>query len=245
MSEEWSPAPPEGRIELVPGEVHLWAATLPLPPVELAECERLLAGDERERAASPLPEARERYVAVRGLLRRLLGLYLGRPAEALCFAYGAHGKPSLAGEGPGGVRFNVSHAGEVALLAFAAGREVGVDVERVRDVPRAERIATRILEPAAAEAWRALPPAERREAFLREWTRVEAMSKLTGRGVWRTLVHGESRGPSCSFEVRPAPGYVGTLVVEGDGARLRPWRYQVGLLSSSASSSSGGSGGEK
>ena len=233
--------------DLVPGEVHLWVATLPFAAAELTECERLLAADERERAAlARLEEERARFVAVRGLLRRLLARYVGEPAEALSFAYGAHGKPSLAGARASAVRFNVSHAGDVALLAFAAGREVGVDVERVRDVPRADRIASRIFEPEAAEAWRALPDGERREAFMREWTRLEALSKLTGEGVWRTVIRGEQRrGSARSFELRPLPGYVGTLAVEGEGARVRAWRYQAGLLSSSTSSSSGGSGGEK
>ena len=242
---DWAPAP--APPPPLAGEVHLWAATLPLPPAELAECDRLLAADERARAALPrLAEERARFVSVRGLLRALLAGYLGRAAAEICFDYGPHGKPSLAGGGGTGIRFNVSHAGEVALLAFAAGREVGVDVERVREVPRAERIASRVFAPDAARAWAALPDERRGEAFMREWTRLEALSKLTGEGVWRTVIAGEHhRASACSFALRPLPGYVGTLAVEGEGARVRAWRYQEGSLSSSASSSSGGSGGEK
>jgi len=234
-------------LELPEGEAHLWRARLPLDPGELARCDALLSADERHRAGLARAAAeRARFVAVRGLLRTLLGRYLDLPPETVRFAYGEHGKPTLADGGLArSFRFNVSHAGDVALLAFAREREVGVDVERVRDVPRADRIASRIFEPEAAEAWRALPDGERREAFIREWTRLEAVSKLTGEGVWRTLIRGERGVTSSAFEVRPVPGYLGTLVVEGEEARLRPWHYQVGLLSSSASSSSGGSGLEK
>lgn len=236
------------NVALAPGEVHLWAARLPLPAEELGRCESVLTPDERSRAAiPPLETERGRFVAVRGVLRILLGRYLGAPPAALIFEYGEQGKPALAGSARGGMRFNVSHAGDVALLAFARGREVGVDVEKVREVPRAERIATRVFTLEAVERWRALPEEQRPETFMREWTRLEALSKLTGEGVWRTVIAGEQRArPDVqSFELRPQPGYVGTLAVEGGGLRLRTWRYQVGSPSSSASSSSGGSGGAK
>jgi 4'-phosphopantetheinyl transferase len=243
--DEWIPAPASPA--LAPGEVHVWIARLPLGAEELAWCESLLAEDERDRAASAhLPVERARYVATRGLLRTLLARYAGARAAAIRFVYGPHGKPALAAEGAA-IGFNVSHAGDATLLAFARDRAVGVDVERVREVPRAERIMTRIVGPEAVRAWRALPAAERRESFMREWTKLEARSKLTGEGVWRTVIRREHElgEPGCTFELRPLDGYLGALVVEGEGVRLRSWRYQEGSLSRSASSSSGGTGGEK
>jgi len=241
--DDWIPAP--ASPPLAPGEVHLWVAHLPLPTHEMARCDGLLAPDERERAElARLPEERARFVAARGLLRTLLAGYTGAAPESLRFTYGQRGKPALAGAGE--VRFNVSHAGDATLLAFAVGREVGIDVERVREVPRADRIASRVFAADAVEAWRALPAEERRDAFMREWTRLEALAKLSGEGVWRTVMSREhERVPACSFELRPLAGYLAALAVEGEGVRLRTWRYQEGFLSSSTSSSSGGSGGEK
>lgn len=238
---------PDGY-ELAAGEVHLWAAALPLAREDLAHCETLLASDERARAAiPPLEDERSRFVAVRGMLRHLLGGYVGVAPSTIAFEYGEQGKPALVGHEHRAIRFNVSHAGEVALLAFALDREVGVDVERVREVPRADRIAARVFAPEAAQRWRALPDQQRTERFMVEWTRLEALSKLSGEGVWRTVI-GRDRLPRPNaecFELRPQPGYVATLAVKGEGARLRAWRYQVGSLSSSASNSSGGSGGAK
>lgn len=240
-------AAPEG-LTIATGEVHLWVARLPLAIAEMHRCESLLAPDERARAAiPPLPAERSRFIAVRGVLRILLGRYLGTPPAALSFEYGEQGKPALGGQAAGGIRFNVSHAGNVALLAFAPGVELGVDVEKVREVPRAERIASRVFTPEAAQRWRALPDEQRTETFMREWTRLEALSKMTGEGVWRTVMGREqlARPTVQCFELRPQPGYVATLAVEGEGLRLRTWRYQARSLSSRASNSSGGSGAEK
>jgi phosphopantetheinyl transferase len=82
-----------------------------------------------------------------GVLRALLGDYLGCSAQELRFVRGRHGKPALArgasvapagvaaaGLAPTGpapaVSFNLSHSGPLALLAFTAGSaQLGIDVE--------------------------------------------------------------------------------------------------------------------
>jgi 4'-phosphopantetheinyl transferase len=211
-------------VELRAGEAHLWLVRLPVGDAELARCEALLSREERARARIPRePADQRRFVAVRGTLRRLLGGYLGAAPESIRFRYGELGKPAVGGEGGSGVRFNVSHAGGVALLAFAAGREVGVDVERIRPVSRRERIVERVFAPEVARAWAALPPERREEGFFREWTRLEAAAKLTGEGVWRTVIRRAQHGreEACWPEVGRIAGYAAALAVEGGGVRLR------------------------
>lgn len=224
-SDAWSEPAPEA-LALPQGEAHLWMVRLPVTAGELAVCEATLSRAERARAAVPIdPADGARFVAVRGILRRLLGRYLGVEARELRFRYGEYGKPELKGGGP--VRFNVSHAGGVAVLAFAAEREVGVDVERVRPVRRQARIAERVFAPEVARAWGALPAGRREEGFFREWTKLEAASKLTGAGVWRTVIrqaHHEL-GEVSWLEVEAPPGYVAALAVEGVGVRLRRYAW--------------------
>ncbi len=60
--------------------------------------------------------------------------------RALQFAYRALGKPSVPTMY---VRFNLSHAGDLAPFAFARDCELRVDVERERHVPEAENIVER------------------------------------------------------------------------------------------------------
>jgi 4'-phosphopantetheinyl transferase len=158
------------------------------------------------------------------------------------FAYGPKGKPDLApGSAVGGIRFNVAHAGGLALVAVTRGREVGVDLEQVRDVD-VEGIAERFFSAREVAALRRLPPAIRAEAFFRCWTRKEAYVKATGDGLSAgleqfdvSLLPGDPaamlahRGDPSEVgrwslrDLAPAPGYVGALAVEGRGYRAR-WR---------------------
>ncbi|CAA9549445.1 MAG: hypothetical protein AVDCRST_MAG19-668, partial [uncultured Thermomicrobiales bacterium] len=75
--------------------VHVWRAALDRPG-ELPGLLAALSADERERAGRFRADRdRGRFVAARGLLREILGRYLGREPGSLRFRYGAHGKPTL------------------------------------------------------------------------------------------------------------------------------------------------------
>lgn len=208
---------------LAAGEVHLWRASLDMPAGHASALEACLSADERARAGR-LREAldRGRYVAARGVLRRLLGRYMAMEAGDLRIEYGPRGKPEIAlGEGLADLRFNVSHSGPLALYAFARGARVGVDLERVRPVPHAARVASRIFPPDELRAWSALPEEQRLEGFFSRWTRLEALAKLHGGGVWWLVGHGgsipEAAGVSV-LDIEAPPGYRAALAVEG-GAR--------------------------
>src|SRR5207245_10119436 len=87
---------------------------------------------------------RGRYVGARALLRQLLAARLGARPESVELASGARGKPALTGRcAASDLRFNVSHCEDVAVYAFASGREVGFDVEAARGVPDADDVAAR------------------------------------------------------------------------------------------------------
>lgn len=78
--------------------------------------------------------------------------------------------------------FNLSHAGNFAVCAFA-DCEVGVDIEeysRFTDKEKNERIATRILTPREWEHWQM---EESGWELLRFWTKKESFAKMTGKGL--------------------------------------------------------------
>src|SRR4051794_21049852 len=88
----WSP-PPEA-LELAPGVIHVWRAVLDLARAEVDAMRATLSADELERAARRRTvELQDRFIAGRGVLRALLGRYLGVDPAPLRFHYGAHGKP--------------------------------------------------------------------------------------------------------------------------------------------------------
>lgn len=193
------------RFALASDEVHLWLATLEASSEQLTAYEQLLSCDERERAARfCFPRDRDRYVVGRGLLRVILARYLGIAPLELRFAYNAYGKPELATEGGAqSLRFNLSHSHGLVLYAVARGRELGVDIERVRPEMATEAIARHFFSPQEVRALMALPPHARTDAFFRCWTRKEAYLKARGEGL--SL-------PLDSFEVSLAPGEPAVLL---------------------------------
>lgn len=155
----------------------------PLAPPLRADLAVILSRQEQQRhAALRRPDDRERFLLGRGALRRLLGAWLQLAPVAVPIESGPHGKPRC----PGGPEFNVSHSGDLILLALHPSRPVGVDVEQARPGLPWWLIARRVLPPVeweALEALAAAAPAAAAEAFLAAWCRLEARLKAEGRGL--------------------------------------------------------------
>lgn len=180
---DWSAGAPrhEGRTDISDDELHIWEASLDPAAAVVSALARTLSDDERARADRfRFDRDRDRYVVGRGLLRRLLGEYLGIAPAAVRFVYGPNDKPRLETEV---LRFNVSHSGPVALYAFTRREEVGIDVELDRGDYARERIAERFFSQAETAALRSLPARLQARAFLTCWTRKEAFVKARGDGL--------------------------------------------------------------
>src|SRR5262249_12645966 len=129
-------------------------------------------------------EDRRRYLLGRGLLRLLLGHYLELTPDLLRFDYTPFGRPHLAaGLAPQLLEFNVSHSGELILIAVAAGRSLGIDVEQIRADVEVKAIAARFFSPSEQEALGRLAEGQQVEAFFDCWTRKEAYIKAKGDGL--------------------------------------------------------------
>ena len=77
----------------------------------------------------------------------------------------------------------MSHSGDLAVIGFALGCEVGIDVEQLRDVGHLEQIARRFFHPSETSAVLSTPESARNLAFLRCWTGKEAILKALGTGI--------------------------------------------------------------
>lgn len=199
-------------------EIHLYTLPLPDDPAALARLAPLLSADETARAARLLDRRRrDRWRAGRALLRRTLAGYLEQGPAQLRFGYGAHGKPFLAGEeGPHGLRFNLSHAGELLLLAVTVNDEVGIDLEWLEEGVAFEEMARRFFSAREREELFDLPAVEQRAAFYRCWTRKEAYLKGCGSGFTQ---------PADRFDVTLRPGEPPALVAHrGDPGEAGRWR---------------------
>jgi 4'-phosphopantetheinyl transferase len=207
---------PRGDYGLPPDEVHVWRAILDQPQDCIARFMRVLSLDERARADKFHFEAdRKRHIIGRGLSRRLLGHCLGRPANELKFEYNEFGKPSLAAGLYPPLQFNVSHSGELVLVALTLGRALGIDVERMQRDMAKEEIAARFFSPNECRALAALAPDMQCAAFFACWTRKEAYLKARGDGL--SL-------PLDGFDVAFAPGEEPRLLeTRHDPAEARRW----------------------
>jgi 4'-phosphopantetheinyl transferase len=224
---------------LAADDVDVWSLSLDLSEVALRRLRGIISTEEAALAARFASTSnRRRYIAAHGLLRLVLADYLGTSPDAVAFRRNSDGKPRLAH--PERLRFNLSHSGILGLLAVSANREVGVDVEEVRDVGDIEDLAKTCFSPVEQAALAAVPATERRWAFFAGWTRKEAFLKALGEGLSRpldsfdvSLARGESvgllrveglPGASEAYALRslePAPGYVGALAVNGPHVTIR------------------------
>jgi 4'-phosphopantetheinyl transferase len=229
-----------------PAEDHpvaVWRVALD-PGEEVADdLRRHLSPEETERLQRLNRTAvGRRWLVSRGSLREILATELGTAPSSVRIRLGPHGRPALdPDQNRADLDFNLSHSGDLALVAVARGMRVGIDVERLRPGRDPLRIADRYFSAAEVEAVRAFPEADRPSAFLRYWTAKEALAKGLGLGL-RAPIGGlelamQPGGAMVPvrhaknwrlFELSDLPGgYLGALAADDEEARfvIRDWPF--------------------
>jgi 4'-phosphopantetheinyl transferase len=228
-------------------DVHLWLASLNVTDQVFDALNQGLSSDEWERADRFLFERdRRNFIVGRGILRDILTRYLDCQPGDIRFDYEPHGKPGLRSMGTSpGLEFNLSHSSGFFVLAVAFGRQVGVDIERVRPLPDLDQMASDSFSEHERNALSALTPEDMLLGFFRCWTRKEAYLKARGDGLSialdafdmslapdnpihmlsNRLDHNEvSRWSFYTFT--PEQGFIGALAIEGQGTTpvFRHWQ---------------------
>jgi 4'-phosphopantetheinyl transferase len=230
-------------------EVHVWKVDLSASVPDV----RVLSRDEHERAARfHFERDRQHFKVSRSALRIVLGRYLSLPPESLEFGQTEYGKPFLTNPEAAGVLFNLSHSGEVAVIAVAREREVGLDVEFMRADFATNEVAEHFFSVAEIYTLSGLEPHLRAQAFFNCWTRKEAYVKARGEGLSMPLdVFDVSVAPGTPAamlsnrvdksepsrwifqDLQIAPDYAGALVVEALRTQPRLSHFQFNLPSPS------------
>ncbi len=147
-----------------------------------AEYYDLLSPDECDRAARLLNlQHQNDFIAARGALRSKLAQYTNCSPQALQFRYGDFGKPQLI-DYPN-LQFNLAHSNGRALIVVSETAVVGVDLEKVRSVPKLLALAKRFFKSSEYETILALPESLQSEQFFAYWTCKEAYLKAIGVGL--------------------------------------------------------------
>jgi 4'-phosphopantetheinyl transferase len=220
-------------------EIHVWSIAIEPGSDAVPGLMALLSLSEQQRARRYIFESvQRRFIAARAALRVLVGSYLDMPAGTVSFAYGPSGKPHLTAPHDERLHFNLSHSNGLALFAFCATEDLGIDVEWLHEVTSAEQIVRRMFCPEEAAEWFSLPDEQRRRGFFDCWTRKEAFVKALGRGLevpldsfrvafrpgelasvrWR---EDRQRETWSMFDVSPGGEYAAALAIRGRGWRVR------------------------
>jgi 4'-phosphopantetheinyl transferase len=230
-------------LALADNELHVWRASLDLSTELLHRVESTLNANEKERAKRFLiPQAREHFLAARGILRDLLGMYLEIDPAKVELRYGPQGKPSLSAVHNSEICFSVSHSQGMGLFVFARGNEVGVDMEESKPNFKGMEIASHFFSGEEIAGLAKLSPTQVNEAFFRCWTRKEAYVKARGQGLSIPLrsftVSSSTKEQSLRDEkgtvwscyaLEPAQGFSGAVVAAGENWNLRyyDWSGEV------------------
>jgi 4'-phosphopantetheinyl transferase len=221
--------------------VDVWLISLVGPDAVKESLVEILSSDEQERAARfKFDKHRRLYVAAHAAVRSILAKYLNTKPAALEFVNGSNGKPSLAGElAKSELRFNLSHSHEMALLGITRTREIGVDIEWIKEDYGYDEVAERFFAAKEVAEMRALPISLQRQAFFKCWTSKEAFLKAKGTGLSGKLdeveiiltddqrVHIRASVPGWTLsELTPGNGYEAAVVIEGGSQPVNCYRWQ-------------------
>jgi 4'-phosphopantetheinyl transferase len=216
-------------------QTHVWWLRLTEPSPRAASAISTAEMEKAERFIHP--DDRMRYIAAHHALRQILSEYIKKAPEELAFTTNEHGKPRLIDSTAIGfnLEFNLSHSGNIALVAVSTHGRVGVDVEQLRSAPVTKGVAERFFSPPEVMKLRSLPAQDQVPAFFRCWTLKEAYLKALGCGISDAdlaeaevsilehekpdILRTVSRDGTSRWTVRqfsPLPGYLAAVVVEGN-----------------------------
>lgn len=236
------------RLVLMSDEVHVWRADLNCGAATVQLLREFLTPEEKDRADRfYFRQDHIHYTVAHAVLRQLLGRYLGILPSEVRLSSAQFGKPELdISLSRQDLRFNMSHAHDHALYGFSLRREVGIDIEFVREDFATLEIAEQFFSTGEVRQLNSLPRQQQARAFFNCWTRKEAYIKALGEGLSHpldqftvSLAPGEparllstkSRPQELArwflVELFPGAGYVAALAVEGGNAPpLRCWQWE-------------------
>ena len=142
--------------------------------------------DDGERARAErfvVDQVKRRFVLSHAALRLILARRLGGDWRDIRYDTVANGKPCLAGPAAGRPEFNMSHSGDLMVVAVSDDRPVGIDVEAWRSIDRVRGLAETILAARELAVFDGLSPEEASRVLLRLWTFKEALVKAMGLGL--------------------------------------------------------------
>lgn len=167
--------------DLLKGEIHLWTVSIGALKDQSDRLESLLSEEENRKVSFyKFEQTQLSYIVSQAVLRMLLSSYLDvKPADV---KMGAHkkGKPYLIHDRT--VFFNISNSHDLCVFAFSCDAEVGIDIEKIRDLPDIDLLIEKNLT-RRERSYFLKDPAHKLNLFFRFWTFKESYLKAIGEGM--------------------------------------------------------------
>jgi 4'-phosphopantetheinyl transferase len=222
--------------DLLKGEIHLWTASISALKDQAVGLELLLSEEEKKKVSFyKFEQTQLSYIVSQAVLRMLLAAYLDvKPADV---KMGSHkkGKPYLIHDSP--VFFNISNSHDLCVYAFSCDAEVGIDIEKIRDLPDIDQLIEKNLT-SRERSYILKDPAHKLNWFFRFWTFKESYLKAIGEGMrltpenlefsvedeairLRSVNYGFDGNDWQFLEFSREGNYTGTLTYTGKGSLIK------------------------
>ena len=226
--------------DIIP-DIHIWSANLDVSCAELSGYYKYLSARERKRMENlKFEKDKNHYVAFRGILRKILSIYTNVPPEAILIRYNDFGKPILQDHADY-LYFNSSRSNHLALYIFSGLYEVGIDIEKVKDIGNIKDIILQFFAAEEISDFKKLPPQKLVKTFYKTWTKKEAFIKAIGEGLSFPLnqfqvsiapterckivqINGKHCADAAKWsvnEITMFPGYEAAYVYQGHNANVK------------------------
>ncbi len=164
--------------------IHVWIADLEKAMAHAEYFLSILSDDEKKKAIDyKFEKDKNRYIISRGILRELVSIYTGVQPGDIEFLYTEAGKPFFSGNTNSTLKFNLSHSGNFTIYAFSLGKEIGIDIEYIRNLENLNNLAKTTLSDLEFNEFIVSPEEKMLDVFFRYWIHKEAYLKAAGTGI--------------------------------------------------------------
>lgn len=234
-------------VELTDRDVHIWRANLQPDAISMVRSQLVLSSAELDKANRQyFDRDRLRSIMARGYLRHIMAKYLATEASEIRFCYTEKGKPFVdASQNPSGLTFNISHSANMFVCAVAKNRQIGIDVEQIREIRTLNGMIRIALSTKEQATFALLPKQDQVFAFFNSWTSKEAYLKAVGVGIAFGLqavevvfdptravellrINGD-QAQVASWTIKrisPRSGYIAATVVEGRNLTFTHYHFE-------------------
>lgn len=181
-------------------EIHIYKTFSSNTENELNSFLELLNKEEKIKAYRfKFEKHRNNFISFRANLRIILSKYLNIHPAKIIFSYADRGKPFI---NDSDIKFNISHSDNFAVFAVTSYNEIGIDTEKIKDLPDALTIAKNYFSEMEVLQFAKVDENNYKQAFFNCWTRKEAFIKAIGEGL---------SYPLANFSVSFLPGEIPSM----------------------------------